>query len=205
MVNEEFYEDIKYRKQLAGQARHRKGSRGGRKCNLPSDNLTRKQWEERCGKLETYQLGSPMSWSDFRGMPQSKKEEYIRILGDRYNVNASAMCRMFNISPGYFSKYIKTEGLDVCSSFSSRMSKDEKEAFNKFCSGHIACCTENEDETAADDAQERAEEPRKPSYTMDGVTIRFAGKIDLGAVYNSMKSILGDAPDGALEITWSRT
>lgn len=208
MENNAYYEDLRYRKNLAGQARHRKGNRGGRKCSLPSDRLTEKQWKERCGEVVTYQMGVPISWKEFCGMPNERKREYILSLQEKYHVNAAALCRMFGVTPSYFSHYMKRAGAEVEFPV-RRMSREEREEFDRFCG--VAPEAECEPDTNASETdQEPGQAPGEVSArqsagcTMDGLCLRFGGEVDLRAVYNSMKAILGDNPGGTIEVIWNR-
>lgn len=56
---DDFTYDCWQKKQLAQQARHRKRGSKSRKCSLPSDNLTKKQWKERNGKTLSINLNQP--------------------------------------------------------------------------------------------------------------------------------------------------
>lgn len=202
MESNAYYEDIRYRKNLAAQARFRKGKIGGRKCTLSSDRMTAKQWKERCGELKTYQMGSPMAWQEFCEMPCEKKTEYIRGLQEKYGANAAAMSRMFGITPGYFSKYIKSNDIGV--EFSTRrMTPEEQTAFSQFCGVWESPPEAVAEET--EDAPEASQAPPERPCRMDGLSIAFSGKIDLGEVYNSLRTILGASPEGMLKVVWQRS
>lgn len=77
---DDFTYDCWQKKQLAQQARHRKRGSKSRKCSLPSDSLTKKQWKERNGKTLSINLNRPTSWEIFKEVSKPTQEEYLNHL-----------------------------------------------------------------------------------------------------------------------------
>ena len=52
---------------------------------------------------ETYRLNEPMSWKEFKAMPDDIKRLYITILRQKFNVPDKHICRMMGQQSGGFS------------------------------------------------------------------------------------------------------
>ena len=76
-----FIQDVKEKKTTARSARHTRThcGRGGR-VRLPSDNLSKKELMKMSGECKSYRLNSPMSWDEFKAMPDDIKITYIKLL-----------------------------------------------------------------------------------------------------------------------------
>lgn len=70
---DDFTYDCWQKKQLAQQARHRKRGSKSRKCSLPSDSLTKKQWKERNGKTLSINLNRLLPGRFLRRFPIHEK------------------------------------------------------------------------------------------------------------------------------------
>ena len=104
----ELLEENREKKITARGARNRRGHTGkGGAVVLPSDNLTRKQLEAMNGKCETYYLGKPMIWLDFKRMPDDLKIEYIKKLRAKYSVPDAALAKVMGVSESTFGKCIR--------------------------------------------------------------------------------------------------
>ena len=77
---DDFTYDCWQKKQLAQQARHRKRGSKSRKCSLPSDSLTKKQWKERNGKTLSINLNQPTSWEIFKEVSKQTQEDCRAVL-----------------------------------------------------------------------------------------------------------------------------
>jgi len=59
-------------------AAHRKGGARSKRCSLPSDGMTRRQWERRNGEVITYNLSKPMTYAQYKTVPSYEKGNYLR-------------------------------------------------------------------------------------------------------------------------------
>lgn len=102
-------------KKITGQsARNRRGNTGKRgSVRLPSDRLTDKQLEALNGKCETYCLGKPMTWAQFKAMPDDLKIEYVKKLRKKYSVPDYALAEAMGVSRRTFGKWMWGLGLDL--------------------------------------------------------------------------------------------
>ena len=105
---DDFTYDCWQKKQLAQQARHRKRGSKSRKCSLPSDNLTKKQWKERNGKTLAI-----------------------------YGANATSLAAMFHVQPLTIRRFIQTNGLAVKFPVGHSMNAEQREAWGQFLKGEV--------------------------------------------------------------------
>lgn len=91
----EFKAECAEKKRIArGELARKKG--GGKTCRLPSDNLTKKQWEEKCSEVYSVNLKKMMSWEDYGHLDHAFKRQYLTyliILGG----NSATIADMFNL------------------------------------------------------------------------------------------------------------
>lgn len=91
----EFRVDCAEKKRIArGELARKKG--GGKTCRLPSDNLTKKQWEDKCSEVYSVNLKKMMSWEDYGHLEDMFKRKYLTyliILGG----NSTTIADMFNL------------------------------------------------------------------------------------------------------------
>lgn len=91
----EFKAECAEKKRIArGELARKKG--GGKTCRLPSDNLTKKQWEEKCSEVYSVNLKKMMSWEDYGHLEDMFKRKYLTyliILGG----NSTTIADMFNL------------------------------------------------------------------------------------------------------------
>ena len=91
--------DIMEKKRIARGARARKCGSKSRKCTLPSDYLTAAQKKGLNGKVSTYNLSEPMTYSKFRVMPDDLQKEYLLKLRNEMGATLTAMGKMMQCSP----------------------------------------------------------------------------------------------------------
>lgn len=125
---DDFTYDCWQKKQLAQQARHRKRGSKSRKCSLPSDNLTKKQWKERNGKTLSINLNQPTSWEIFKEVSKPTQEEYLNHLLAIYGANATSLAAMFHVQPLTIRRFIQTNGLAVKFPVGHSMNAEQREA-----------------------------------------------------------------------------
>lgn len=95
------------KKNVANSARHKTGTRGGRSCRLPSDNMTKAQWTAKNGKVYSITLFERHTWSKFKSLPTSLQVEYLKALIDNYNPRNRDVAAFFGATPNTFSAYCR--------------------------------------------------------------------------------------------------
>lgn len=228
----DFEYDCLQKKKIANQARYRKRGSKSKKCNLPSDKLTQKQWKERCGPVITYNMSKPMIWDDFKKLPTSVQKEYIANLQKQYGATAVDLGGMFGVQALTVRKHVDANNLGIKFQRGRAMNSASREEWNKFLGGEetvVECVAYNNPEPAVEPSVESAEttsvaeepaakfvvieepihtvvaaEPVKPRpMSMKKFNIQFSGLIDADMIANSLKLILGNKSEGELEIVCS--
>lgn len=201
----DFEFDCMKKKKLAGQAKYRKRGSKSKKCSLPSDGMTNKQWKERCGPVISYNPNKPMDWEDFKKLPTHIQAEYITNLQQKYGVTAVDLGKMFGVRALTVRKHADANNLGVEFPRGHAMSAANRAEWDKFV------CPEQDSPAFLDDgeceewpAEEPADEmpaPAQPeAMKMKNFSLRFSGNIDVNMIANSLKWILGESPNGELEI-----
>ena len=201
----DFEFDCMKKKQLAGQAKYRKRGSKSKKCSLPSDGMTNKQWKERCGPVISYNPNKPMAWEDFKKLPTHIQAEYITNLQHKFGATAVDLGKMFGVQPLTVRKHADANHLGVEFPRGHAMSAATKAEWDKFV------CPEQEELQAFlepdEDDERHIEEPSGspvPAQTeamkMKNFSLRFSGNIDVNMIANSWKWILGESTNGELEI-----
>ena len=105
--------DIMEKKRIAQGARARKCGSKSRKCTLPSDYLTAAQKKGLNGKVITYNLSGPMTYSKFRVMPDDLQKEYLLKLRNEMGATLTAMGKMMQCSPETVRQALIRHGLST--------------------------------------------------------------------------------------------
>lgn len=93
-----FEEEIREKKRTARGAGARKGG-GGSRCGLPSDSLTRKQWEQRNGEVRTWNMDRPVTAAGLLSMPPAVRTRYLAGLAERYGAGLPEAAAMAGMTP----------------------------------------------------------------------------------------------------------
>lgn len=84
--------------------------KGGR-VKLHSDYLTKKERDAMNGEVKSYRLSDPMTWKEFRNMPEDLRVCYIKALRKKYNVSDKALSQAMGVSQQTFCKEIRKLGI----------------------------------------------------------------------------------------------
>ena len=204
----EFDYEVVQRKRLARQAKYRKCGSKSKKCSLSTDRMTRKQWEERCGEVMTYQLRRPITWKEFREMPIHIQKMYIEGMISTYHTTANDLAKMFGVSAATIHRCCGKDGLQIKFTQGKHMNQQERAVFEEFLAGN---------ETPQEDPpEETAEVPQQnepdympinincgrisPDMCMTEFCLNFAGKFDKDMLYNSLASMLPAGTNVNIEI-----
>ena len=131
MTEEErlFRQDIR-EKSITARSSRKVGSSRRRRCSFSTDHMSQKEWEKMNGPVYTVKLDEPMLWDEFRNLPDSLQEKYVREILAKYAVGPSALGRMFGIHSTACSKYLRSLGIK----FSGKASAEETARFQReFC------------------------------------------------------------------------
>lgn len=198
----DFEFDIMQKKNIAHSARKQKIGTRSKKCSLPSDRLTNKQWKERNGEVMSYNLSKPIEWGEFKALPNEIQEEYLVGLQKKYSVTATDIAKMFGVKPLTVTRHVAAKELNVSFHRGRSMSVEQRTEFAKFLSRDAA----REDESVTEAANEITSdesatvEGSDVSMKMNGVSLSFSRKIDIDAIANSLRHILGTEAVGKIQI-----
>lgn len=194
---DDFTYDCWQKKQLAQQARHRKRGSKSRKCSLPSDSLTKKQWKERNGKTLSINLNQPTSWEIFKEVSKPTQEEYLNHLLAVYGANATSLAAMFHVQPLTIRRFIQANGLAVKFPVGHSMNAEQREAWGQFLKGEVKPAPTPVQSVASHTSVSDKDE----IMSMKKVSLSFSGKINADMIANSLLQILGENAVGEVEIT----
>ena len=126
-----FISDCREKKQTARSAGAM--NKKHRAVRLPSDYLSRKELKAMSGKVESYRMNDPMTWDEFKAMPQDLQRDYITLIRERFGVSDSAIARMFGVSQtGFANKIVK---LGLGKGKNCGVSNKDKDGFIKWANG----------------------------------------------------------------------
>ena len=147
----EFDYDVRDRKRVASMAKYKKNGSKSKKCSLPSDGMTKKQWTERCGELMSFNIKKPMTWEQFKSMSHDLQKEYVTNLTTTYRVGLPKVADMLGCCEASLRNYLKRHIPDfVSGSSKGRLSKENMAAWTEFLG-----CSENAVECAVDASEEK--------------------------------------------------
>lgn len=106
-----FVSDVIDKKTTARSARNQRTHTGkGGRVRFPSDNLSKKELAQMSGECKSYRLNDPMTWVEFKSMPDDLKCTYIKLLRQKFNVPDCKIADMFGVDKVTLSRYLKTLG-----------------------------------------------------------------------------------------------
>lgn len=121
MSDEEFIyrQDIKEKKMTGRGAFHKKGGSKSKKCNFPSDYMTRKEKQALNGEVMSYNPNKFYSYAEFKQLPMEYQVKYVNSLMDKYQIGLSNVSTtLFGLSKSglyaWFSKHKQLEYLNTC-------------------------------------------------------------------------------------------
>lgn len=211
----DFEYDVMLKKRLANQAKYRKCGSKSKKCPMSTDHMTRRQWEKRCGEVMTYQLRKPMAWKDFKSQPIHIQKMYIEDLMGVYDVTATDLARMFDVTPATVLRHCGKGGLDVRFTKGKHMNDQQRDMFEKFLrdelnddagnieDGHAGEDVVVEHADGEDEARQQIDiNVGKPANDMNmtAFDLSFSGKFNRDMLYNSLSSMLPAGTDVKIDI-----
>ena len=127
-----FVQDVIEKKQTARSAWNR--NKGKHKAvKLPSDFMTREEREAMNGEVKSYRLNEPMSWEEFKAMPDDIMKSYIKLIRERFGASDTAIAKMMGVPQQTFSRYARALGLGM--GRGQEQKKWDKEGFLMWCQG----------------------------------------------------------------------
>lgn len=103
--------DVLQKKRIARSASKKKGNRKG--CRLPCDGLTQKQIEKKHGEVFCMNIDKPMSYEDWKKLPDDMKAEYYDAMVARFHVGTNSIAEMFGCQKTALQNYILSHKMKV--------------------------------------------------------------------------------------------
>lgn len=107
-----FIQDSKEKKSVAASAfRTRTHCGKGGPVKFPSDFMTRKELNAMNGECKTYTMRDPLTWEQFKALPDDLKVEYVKWVREEFNIPDIAFTEVFGIAQPTLYKWLRTLGL----------------------------------------------------------------------------------------------
>ena len=102
------------KKKIAHSSHNRKTHCGkGGRVKFPSDYLSKKELKAMNGVVKSYNLNKPMTWEEFRSMPQDLQIMYIKKLRNEFGVPDIVLGKAMGVCKSSFSKAMKDLNLSL--------------------------------------------------------------------------------------------
>ena len=188
----DFDYDALQKKRVASGARHRVRAKRG--CQLPSDSLTAAQKRRLNGEVKTYNMNAPMTWAEFKEMPDDLKVTYLNHLADAYQANQKMMAGMFGVTPVTVHKICLALGVAAKNAHirGSGIAADRDSRWAEFLNGGIPAAEPGVEETTVEKADEETANRDTPFDKQDliaahetpGKPVMKSLRVEFEDVYN---------------------
>lgn len=112
-VADMYYKDVRQKNMLRRSARYKKGGSKAKGCRLPSDGMTKKEWERRNGEVVSISKYDKLTWKEYLALPTSLQAEYVQMMRDNYGARNCDLAEMFGTSRTNISKHLKEVHQDL--------------------------------------------------------------------------------------------
>lgn len=158
-------------KKNVARSSHNKRSHCGKggSVKFPSDYMTKKELKAMNGEVKSYRLNVPMTWKEFKKLPDDIKIAYIKNLREKYAVPNKALAEAMHVNSSNFSKRLRDLGLGVGKGTASKASKKwpgtpQALAFREFWYGPVESAEPSIDicEDEINPVQDNVEDTNEP-------------------------------------------
>lgn len=184
-----------YFKGCSASAKHRKNGSKSKKCSLPSDNMTQAQWKKRNGAVMEYRIDRPLKYEEFKRLPTDLRRKYIETLRSEHGASLTGIAEMLGVSTTtVYNRITRDLGITFGCGVPTAEERSKWSAFV----GRSNEPTEeteqepNEPEQESPGEAESSAERQSATMQMSSASISFVGIIDVNAIANSIRLILGD-------------
>ena len=180
------------KKKIAHSSHNRKTHCGkGGRVKFPSDYLSKKELNAMNGDVKSYSLNKPMTWEEFRSMPQDLQIMYIKKLRNEFGVPDIVLSKSMGVCKSSFSKAMrdlniylgKSAGATGRQWLNSEKSSKFSEYWNKFNKKEDAVEEDSVEEKNKTVEEMDISEEKSNDYTMDDAD----ELVHYGTKYNSGK------------------
>lgn len=186
-----FVQDVKEKKR-AGRGGYNRKTHGGA-VKFPSDYLSKKELKAMNGETTTYKMNEPLTWKEFRKMPDDIKIMYIKALRQKYHVPNTYIAEMMGVHRVGFSNEMSRLGLRP--EGNARRAWD-REGFFAWCKQGKSADNQPEEPTITEQTPRETETAK--AFPHSG-SMTFVGNVD--AVLETLRMILGGAT-AKITVAW---
>jgi len=127
--------DAMQKKRIAQGAKHKVGRRSG--CTLPSDSLTEAQKRKLNGPVVTLKLDEPMTWKDFKALPEDKRRLYAEHIKELYNPSWKQWGQMFHTHPNTVRQHFIRYTIADARGWGASTTRADRARWDAFCNGVV--------------------------------------------------------------------
>lgn len=109
------------------------------------------------GEVKAYKLNEPMTWKEFKKMPDDLKRSYLDAITQKFNAPKTELTKMFGVN--YKTLTVEMNRLGCGKSYRGKLKWDE-DAFKKWCNGI------NEDEPPVEENNVPVEPPAEAAVNV---------------------------------------
>ena len=147
--------DAMQKKRIAQGARHKVGRRSG--CTLPSDSLTEAQKRKLNGPVVTLKLDEPMTWKDFKALPEDKRRLYAEHIKELYNPSWKQWGQMFHTHPNTVRQHFIRYTIADARGWGASTTRADRARWDAFCNGVVGGRPGTPVNTVTEDADDTVE------------------------------------------------
>lgn len=206
---DDLHYDAIQKKIVARGAKARVCGSKSKRCSLPSDRMTQKQWKERCGNVVEYNLSKPMSWRELKSMPVDLQVEYLKKLSSTFALSMKHLSGMLGVNPNTVRVHLKEIGAYKYFSHGNgyKMPSGSLQAFEQF----LGMDTAGADETKTEALYECSSGIYSPmcdypapiveKSKLNSFKFSMSGPADLTSIMNSIRLFVQDGDNVDIEIS----
>lgn len=198
MYENEYRESQREKDAIAKSARLEQGANGLRKDMIP----TRKEYNEKCGEVVTYNYNQPLKWKEFKQWDNLHRKEYLEYVIKRFHVGSHLLANeMFRVSQASVIREMNTLGVSV--NGSRHKTEEERRAWAEFVKGKPVEVKRHAEEKPAEAQEEKVEKEVHPfTITINSGTISGNGSPS-DFMPQMITYLTGVLPENCkVEITW---
>lgn len=129
--------DAMQKKRIAQGARHKKNGSKSHGCTLPSDLLTEAQKRKLNGPVVTLKLDEPMTWKDFKALPEDKRRLYAEHIKELYNPSWKQWGQLFHTHPNTVRQHFIRYAIADARGRGASTTRADLARWDAFCNGVV--------------------------------------------------------------------
>ncbi len=173
----------------------------GRKYHTPIVTKKDPRFKAESGPVTSIDLNAPMTWTEFKALPDTLKIKYLEHLRDYYRANMSTIARMFGITQPTLQPIVNKLGLKGTFSRAPRVLRDNDLAkWNTFLNSG----KDDSEANVVDDFKEEQtpiETESSGSMKFTGCTFSFEGKFNVQDIVKKLSVCIDEGTECRIRIS----